>query len=135
MHERVGIRMSRHDLMACIALALALAVACAVCASASWTSAADLSSGYDDYSPAAAIDKNGDAVVVWFRSEPDGYHSEIEASIRNGSGAFGAPVRIDSGDWLATDPRVAMSSSGEAVAVFTQETGQSIYNTWAAVKP
>jgi len=79
----------------------------------------DAGLGFNAFIPAVAIDVSGKAVAV-FR-ENDGINWRIYANIRNGTG-WNAATAIDAGPGNnANNPRVAMDGSGNAVAVFDQD--------------
>lgn len=84
------------------------------------------------YSPAVAVDSNGDAVAVWDRHGPS--TSVIEVTGRPaGSGAWQAPVALSAAEQNAEAPQVAMDAQGDAVAVWQQRDASQMIQT--AVKP
>jgi hypothetical protein len=67
--------------------------------------------------PQVAMDKNGNAVVVW--QQNDGAHNSIYAR-RNVAGTWGAVTLLETGTGEAWSPQVAMDSNGNAVVVWQQ---------------
>jgi hypothetical protein len=67
-----------------------------------------------------AVDKNGDAVVVWALSE--GGTWSIQSTARSGvDGDFSTPVEISPGNSQEIDPQIAMAADGEATIVWSAE--------------
>jgi PKD domain len=91
-------------------------------AGGSWQTAVNISeSGVDGSAPHVAIDSQGDEVAVWTRS--DGSTEIAEASELAAGGTWQSPVALSPGVQDSYDPRVGMSSNGEAVAVWTAYNG------------
>jgi hypothetical protein len=88
--------------------------------------------GNSAFSPNVAVDRAGNAVAVWARS--DGQRSRIQVSVRAAGGAFGSPQTLSASGAHAFEPRVAMAPGGTAVVVWYRAEG--IYNRiQAAVRP
>jgi hypothetical protein len=91
-------------------------------AGGSWQSPVNISeSGADGEAPHVAIDARGDEVAVWTRW--NGSNDTAEASELVAGGAWQTPVALSSGVQDSEDPRVEMSSNGDAVAVWTAYNG------------
>ena len=88
--------------------------------------------GQDAFEPQVAVGAGGDAVAVWYRF--DGTILRIQAAHRPAGGSFGAPQTISGSGGEAFGPQVAMSSSGEAIVVWTRLDGTS-YRVEAAIRP
>jgi hypothetical protein len=89
----------------------------------------DTNDTHDAYSPRIAVHSNGDALVVWDQS--NGALAQIWANRHVAGGGWGTAVQIDTnniGD--ALNPTIAMDSSGNAAAVWTQSDGTR-KNIWA----
>jgi hypothetical protein len=81
------------------------------------------------FQPQAAIDANGDAMVVWYQW--DGAHESIWAN-RNVGGAWGIAVLIETDNLFnAYNPHVAVDPSGNAIAVWEQWAGNNEHNIMA----
>jgi hypothetical protein len=91
-------------------------------AGGSWQTAVNISeSGADGSAPHLAIDARGDEVAVWTRW--NGSTDTAEAAELPAGGTWQTPVALSSGVQESYDPRVGMSSNGEAVAVWTAYNG------------
>jgi PKD domain len=91
-------------------------------AGGSWQPAVNISeSGVDGGAPHVAIDPQGDEVAVWTRW--DGSTDTAEASELAAGGTWQTPVALSAGVQDSYNPRVGMSSNGEAVAVWTAYNG------------
>ncbi len=72
--------------------------------------------------PQVAIDYEGDEVAVW--TLQDGSNRIVQSATRPRGGAWTAPVNLSSSRGSAvSDPQVAMSRHGDAVAAWTYEEG------------
>ena len=71
--------------------------------------------------PAVAIDAQGNAIVVWLRSE--GSSNSVWARRYTAQGGWGSPVLIENGLGDAGNPQVAVDGSGNAIVVFWQQEG------------
>lgn len=81
-----------------------------------------------------AVDRHGDAVVVWALGE--GGTWSIRSTARSGAdGHFSTPVRISSGNGQETDPSVAMAADGEATIVWSAYSQESVVESasWSPV--
>ncbi len=47
----------------------------------------------------------------------------IQSAARPAGGAWSLPVNLSNADWNATEPQVAMSSAGEAIALWSRYNG------------
>lgn len=81
-----------------------------------------------------AMDRRGDAVVVWTATEgPQGApwaSGVVRAAIRPAGGDFGSPVTVDAHSPWGTEPQVAIDDAGGAAVVWPGDTG-----VWAALRP
>ena len=74
-------------------------------------SAIDISdAGQDGFEPQVEIDSSGNVHSVWTRS--DGTNFRIQYSTRTPTGAWSAPVKISDPGQGASDPQLAIDSSG-----------------------
>jgi hypothetical protein len=71
--------------------------------------------------PAVAIDGQGNAFVVWLRSE--GSSNSVWARRFTAQGGWGSPVLLETGLGDAGNPQVAVDGSGNAIVVFWQQEG------------
>lgn len=79
--------------------------------------------------PDVAVDSNGDGVAVWHQS--DGTLENIWASRSVSDGTWSAPELIETNDdGHAGDPRIAVDSKGNAIAVWHQFNGTQT-DIWA----
>ncbi len=86
-------------------------------AGGSWQSPVNISeTGVDGEAPRVAIDARGDEVAAW--TSWNGSHDIADASEMAAGGSWQTPVTLSSGVQESYNPRVAMSSNGEAVAVW-----------------
>ncbi len=82
--------------------------------------------GYTVFAPRAAIDAQGDAVVVWYQGVPSPGNARsysLQYSYRPAGGSFAAPQNITTGDLRA--PEVVMDAAGNATVLWRQNTGAS----------
>ncbi len=96
-----------------------------------WGTAAMIETSFSNsgLSPQIAIDINGNALAVW--SQSDGSQNSIWANRYTPAGGWGAAALIESdnaGD--ASNPQIAIDSSGNALAVWLQSDGVR-NNIWA----
>jgi hypothetical protein len=73
--------------------------------------------------PDVAMDSAGEAIAVWTRS--NGANFIVQQSSSSAGGSFAAPQDLSAAGQDATNPRVAMDSAGEAIAVWTRSNGAS----------
>ena len=99
-----------------------IAQAAQLSAGGSWQTAVNISeSGADGEAPHVAIDARGDEVAVWTRW--NGSTDSAEAAELPVGGAWQTPVALSSGVQQSDNPRVGMSSNGEAVAIWAAYNG------------
>lgn len=78
-------------------------------------------------SPHVVIDANGDALAVWRQS--DGTHTNIVAKRYSAGAGWGTAILLETDNANdAHSPQIAITASGDAVAVWVQTNGSS-YNT------
>jgi hypothetical protein len=77
--------------------------------------------GQDAYGPQVVQDASGNSLMVWARH--DGANDRIQARFRAADGTFGATATISQAGNAAFEPQVALDSSGNAIAVWTQWQG------------
>jgi hypothetical protein len=81
-------------------------------------------------SPRIAFDKSGNAIAVW--QQGDGARTNVWSNRYTPSGGWGVPELLendDSGDALA--PQLAVDSSGNAFAVWSQSDATGLFNIWS----
>ena len=109
----------RAGLARALLLALALCVPLAASASAAapnWLEPADLSKpGRDASNPAVAMDAAGNTIAIWERQSTLDPSLNLQISTRSAGGTFTAPVDLA---LKSTEPQLAMTPGGEAVAVW-----------------
>ncbi len=116
-----------------LTLAVALLLPVAAKATPTFLSPVDLSAaGQDAYEPALAQDPSGNVLTVWTRF--DGTNLRIQSRSRSAGGAWGATATISTAGRDAFEPQVALDTSGNAIAVWTQYDGAH-GRTHAAFKP
>jgi hypothetical protein len=85
------------------------------------------------FNPQVAFDKNGNALAIWAQHRGPGTTTNIWSSRYTAAAGWGAPVLVeldDTGD--ASDPQIAFDASGNAVAVWSQESAAPVRrNIWA----
>ena len=69
--------------------------------------------------PWIAIDANGEAVVVWSRS--DGTNLIVQSAARAAGGAWSEAVSLSAAGSSSREPRVTMTPGGEALAVWARD--------------
>ena len=90
---------------------------------ADWSSPVDVSAdGQNADSHQAAIDPNGNAVVVWRRT--DGATLRVQAQART-AGSFGPVHNVSGAGYTAGTPQVAMDGSGNAIFVWSRLDGSN----------
>jgi hypothetical protein len=77
--------------------------------------------GQDAQTPQVAVDANGNAVVVWQRS--DGTNVRIQARYRSASGTLSSVQTLSAAGQDASDPQVSVDPNGNAVAVWWRSDG------------
>ena len=68
--------------------------------------------------PQAAINDDGDAVVVWQEAGGDALKFSVWGASRLAGGSFGAPVRVSGAGTSAVDPQVAINAAGDIVVAW-----------------
>ena len=88
----------------------------------SWSAPHDLSApGHDAHAPQVTLDRAGDALAVWARS--NGTDVILQAALRRANGEWAAPANV-SGPGLDVDqPDVALNAAGNGVAVWQSSDG------------
>lgn len=94
----------------------------------------DLSApGEDAFGAQVALDPStGTGVVAWMR--PVGDAVVVQAATRSAGGAFSAPFALSEGGADATQPQVAVSAGGGAVAVWRRAVGRD-QRVQASIRP
>src|SRR4051794_4613120 len=77
--------------------------------------------GQDAYEPEVVEDPAGNVLMVWTRF--DGANTRVQAQSRAANGTFGPVATISIAGRDAYEPQLAMNSSGDAIAVWTQFDG------------
>jgi hypothetical protein len=80
--------------------------------------------GGDASEPQVAFDPSGNALAVW--SQFVAPNTRIEAAFRPAGGSFGAPLLVSAAGQNASQPHVAMDSSGKAVVVWERSDGTNL---------
>jgi hypothetical protein len=88
--------------------------------------------GQDAFDQQVAVDQSGNTLVVWARS--DGVKKRIQARFRAEDGTFDPVQTISDAGQDASEPQIALDSSGNAVAVWTRFDG-SFDRIQAAYRP
>ena len=88
--------------------------------------------GRDASAPQVAFDPNGNAIAVW--TQFDGSNGRIHAVFRPAGGSFGGDQTISPAGGDANAPRIAIDSTGKAVAVWYRFDGTTD-RIQAAVRP
>ncbi len=87
-----------------------------------WGTAVLLTSAAGDADdPQIAIDSSGNAIAVW--SQLDGANYNILTNRYVAGTGWGSAVIIESNSGHAVNPQIAIDSSGNAIAVWSQEDG------------
>jgi hypothetical protein len=117
-------------------LVVAMLAGCALLpalAGAAWSGPVDLSAaGQDAYGPQVALDANGDAVAVWWRS--DGSNPVVQAASRSRRGTWSTPADLSAAGQDATEQQVALDQKGDAVVVWDRFDGSN-FIVQAATRP
>ena len=94
-------------------------------AGVTWTVPVDLSaSGRDAHYPQVAINRSGNVIAVWQRS--NGSNDIVQSSHSDDAGlTWSAPADLSATGGSANDPQVAMNRSGEAVVVWRRYDGSN----------
>lgn len=82
------------------------------------------------YLPQVAMDAAGNAISVWY--EWDGAAYSVYSNLYKPGTGWGTAGTIESSSQWATDPQVALSANGQALAVWRQyDSAGNRYNIWA----
>ncbi len=75
--------------------------------------------------PHAAMDANGNAIIVWYQCDASGYYQIFKSEYRNGNWSHPAGLtdNISPDGQNAFNPRVAMDLNGNAIIVWYQYSG------------
>ena len=123
--------------MAVLACAIcALLFAASAAAAPNWSDPADLSKpGRNATNPAVAMDPAGNTLAIWERQCSPLRDQPADGDTRPGRRIRGAG-RFRAGSGSDTEPREAMTSSGEAVVVWKHfENPPGVYVILAATRP
>jgi uncharacterized repeat protein (TIGR01451 family) len=91
----------------------------------SWSSPTDLSeSGQNAAQAQVAIDRAGDVIAIWERS--NGTNTIIQAASRPAGGAWSVPENLSAAGQSATGPQVAVNGGGDTIAVWTRSNGTNL---------
>jgi hypothetical protein len=116
-----------------LAFAVALFIPAAAQATPTWLSAINLSDpGQDGFEPEVAVAPDGTVIAVWTHS--DGSIYRVQSANRSPSGPWSATQTISDAGAAASGPAIAVDSSGNALAVWTQSDGTNL-RIRAAFKP
>jgi hypothetical protein len=136
-----GTRRPKAGLARALVLGLALCVSSAASASAAapnWLDPADFSKpGRNASNPEVAMDSAGNTVALWEREDPLHPGINLQLSTRAAGGSFTTPIDLA---LKPTEPRLAMTPGGEAVAAWKvlENTGvpaTSGYRVQVATRP
>src|SRR5437867_4000312 len=78
--------------------------------------------------PKIAVDESGAAIAVW--QQFDGSRDNIVTNRFLPGAGWGAPVTVEAKPGWASEPKIAVDRSGDAIAIWSQEDGLQ-YNVWA----
>jgi hypothetical protein len=102
-------------------------------AGGSWGAAQDLSAtGQNAFDPRIAVDRLGNAIAAWARS--DGTNSIVQAAVRPAGGSWGAVKDLSASGQNAFDAHVAVDGLGNATVVWRRFDGAN-YIVQAATLP
>ena len=88
--------------------------------------------GYDSRDVRIAVDRQGDAVLVWVRTSHDyPYPSQVELRSRSRSGAWGPIVVLTPANQAPRSPTVAVDDDGDAVVSWAASTPGPNYGAYA----
>ncbi len=114
---------------ACLGMSL-LASAATDALASGWSAPRLLSSGGNGFDPSAAIDSNGNALVVWFENLGNG-SGDVQFAVHPNGGAWkSADVVPPSTGFINPDPVVHETAAGTATAVWWTSAG-----AWTADRP
>jgi hypothetical protein len=108
-----------------LTFAFAMLIPSAALASPTWLSAINISDpGQDAFEPQVAEAPDGTVIAVWTRS--DGTIFRVQSATRSPSGPWSVPQTISDANAAASGPAIAIDSSGNALAVWTQSDGTNL---------
>jgi hypothetical protein len=88
----------------------------------SWSAPHDLSAfGHDAHAPQVALDRAGDALAVWARS--NGTDVVVQSALQRANGAWLAPEDVSGAGFDVDRPDVALSAAGNGFAVWQASDG------------
>src|ERR1043166_6976814 len=88
----------------------------------SWSAPHDLSAfGHDAHAPQVALDRAGDALAVWARS--NGTDAVFQSAFQRANGAWPAPEDVSGPGFDVDRPDVALNAAGNGVAVWQASDG------------
>ena len=88
----------------------------------SWSAPHDLSAfGHDAHAPQVALDRAGDALAVWARS--NGTDAVVQSAFQRANGAWPAPEDVSGPGFDVDRPDVALNAAGNGVAVWQASDG------------
>lgn len=89
-----------------------------------WSAPVDISvagaAGEDAGSPRVAIDRQGNAVAIWHRTDLVPRRNRVQSAVRPVGGTWQPPVAVSAPDVNATSPQVAFDAQGEAIAIWNR---------------
>jgi hypothetical protein len=80
--------------------------------------------GQHAFAPQVAVDPQGNAIVIWDRS--DGTNRHVQAALRPADGSFGRTQTLSAAGGSAFEPRIVFDSRGGAVVVWRQLNGANV---------
>ena len=97
-----------------------------------WEGAEIIQAGTTDaLYPDVAIDTNGNAIAVWYQDDGTGSYRIFANRYDAATGMWENPMIIQVGSGDAAYPKVAVDTSGNAIAVWYQDDGTGSYRIWA----
>jgi hypothetical protein len=81
--------------------------------------------GQHAVNPRVALDEDGDALIVWVRS--DGTNDRIESRTRSKTGALGPIQTLSAAGGDAQEPRVAADDDGDAIVSWIRSNGTNTF--------
>jgi PKD domain/PASTA domain len=92
----------------------------------SWSAPHDLSApGHDAHVPQVALDRAGDALAVWARS--NGTDVVVQSALQRANGAWLAPEDVSGPGFDVDRPDVALNAAGNGVAVWQASDGSNSF--------
>jgi len=87
--------------------------------------------GYDSYDQRVAVDRQGDAALVWVRkSRAYPYTWRVQFRSRSHTGAWGSTINVSPSGQAPRSPKVGVDDDGDAVVVWDAYTGTD-YHVYA----